>query len=811
MRKRFVRQALCVLLACILAVPTVLFAFAGTPAEDAHLHFDDDGHFRILNFSDIQDDASLNSSAKAFLSRAVYAALPDLIVLTGDNIYGPDIDNSSDTRPAIAQFMDVFESLGVPVAIIFGNHDDDTGTILNRGKPLSKEQQMAIYNSYSVDISYDEGSSMAGCGTYNIPIYGSTQTDKVKFNLWMFDTGSDGPSATSYDGMRQNQIDWYVQKSNELSEENNNGKPVPSIAFQHIIVPEIYNALKEVPSGTSGAVYYSSKYYTLPDNAAPGSILGEKPCPSASSRYHGEFAAARSQGDIRAIVCGHDHTNMFVVPYQGIDLICTPSCGFYNEFGYSGDPVSRGARVIDIDEQTGNYSTYMINLSESTQPEYSVSGDTTKYVKDVAVCYAQSAQCGSRENAVTQAYNRVYEAVDAANGNGVAIREDLNAGNTADLNSNNHYAVCMGYTLTEDPAEAIRGFGLYVGSSNSLSTHYDGSFTNDGVVWLGCGIGMRAIPGSDGAVNLNIGTSGNPIYFYASYDSAAGNPITELRIVNTGDEVISMSSYSGYNLAYSVFDHYNDPLYSDLNRSASGDYIYALYRSELSNAVNTQINTNSLRTACLDALKRLREYPVQYTSESRNALLDAVRHARNDILRDLDRDHQTWIYNQSAINAQAAAVRAAANALSRGKMTLTFNPNGGTCSVQTRDYELGVPLGALPNAVWSRYAITGWYTEPEGGTLISEDTIFTDSGSMTVYAHWTLDGFWIPGDADQDGVCSLLDVAFIMRYLVGYRYENNQRDPDFDHSDVNMDGVLNLRDVALIRRFLAGGWGVVLH
>ena len=63
--------------------------------------------------------------------------------------------------------MNIFQDLGGPVAIVFGNHDDN-------GKAVSKEEQMAIYSSYGVNISYDEGSSMAGCGTYNVPIYGST-------------------------------------------------------------------------------------------------------------------------------------------------------------------------------------------------------------------------------------------------------------------------------------------------------------------------------------------------------------------------------------------------------------------------------------------------------------------------------------------------------------------------------------------------------------------------------------------------------------------------------------------------------------
>ena len=199
MKKQILRKTVCALLACALVCASVFPAFAGTPAEDAHLHFNADGKVRILNFSDIQDDETLDSRVKSFIRRAVVDARPDLIALTGDNIYGPDVA-SGQTNVAIAEFMDIFEQLGIPVAIVFGNHDDDGN--------IAKEQQMQMYSSYSVNISYDEGSSMAGCGTYNVPIYGSSDRSKVKFNLWMFDTGSSINSALSskYDYMRADQL-----------------------------------------------------------------------------------------------------------------------------------------------------------------------------------------------------------------------------------------------------------------------------------------------------------------------------------------------------------------------------------------------------------------------------------------------------------------------------------------------------------------------------------------------------------------------------------------------------------------------------
>lgn len=43
-------------------------------------------------------------------------------------------------------------------------------------------------------------------------------------------------------------------KTSDALKAENGGEPMPSLLFQHIPVPEIYELLKEVPKGTDGAV-----------------------------------------------------------------------------------------------------------------------------------------------------------------------------------------------------------------------------------------------------------------------------------------------------------------------------------------------------------------------------------------------------------------------------------------------------------------------------------------------------------------------------------------------------------------------------
>ena len=353
--KKYIAVLLSVIILCCSCINMIS---ALTPAEEAKLQFGADGTFRIMNFSDIQDKANLMSITEKFMAAAIEAEKPDLIILTGDNIAGNSISEQK-TETAIREVMDVLEPYGIPVAIVFGNHDEESG--------MSKEDQMAIYNSYDCSISYDDGESLWGCGTYNIPIYSSTDESKVVFNCWLFDSGNRDEDG-EYDHLKQDQIDWYKAKSAELKAANG-GEVVPSIAFQHIIVPEILDALKEVDSAADGAVAKYGKNYVLPETAGEGSFMGEAPCPAGVNS--GEFDAFLECGDVLGVVSGHDHTNSFVVPYKGIDIINTPTCGFRSY----GDNETRGIRIFDINEKNpAEYETRVV-----TYPELAADGSLSMF------------------------------------------------------------------------------------------------------------------------------------------------------------------------------------------------------------------------------------------------------------------------------------------------------------------------------------------------------------------------------------------------------------------------------------------------
>ena len=68
------------------------------------------------------------------------------------------------------------------------------------------------------------------------------------------------------------------------------------------------------------------------------------------------------------------------------------------------------------------------------------------------------------------------------------------------------------------------------------------------------------------------------------------------------------------------------------------------------------------------------------------------------------------------------------------EFTITFDGNGGTASVSSMT-TTNQKLGSLPDAARIEHSFDGWYTEKEGGTKVTTDTVF--AADTTVYAHWT--------------------------------------------------------------------------
>ena len=335
---------MCAVLICSCAFVS---AYAKTSEEvDTHLQFGKDGKFRIMQISDMQDHFPMKTITKNVIKKALDTYPVDLIVLTGDNI-----SSTSVVKPyaalAINEFMSIYEKYGIPVVMVYGNHDDERTT-------ADKAFQMSVYERYKCFIGCaGEDFGESNLGTYYVPIYSSTDKNKMVNNIWMIDSGTynEENDLGGYGCVTKKQIEWYKSTSEKLEREN--GRKIPSLMFQHIVVPEIWDALDEHDEQVEGSVGHSGKFYTLPEGAK--GTLGETPCPP--NYTNGQFDAVLERGDVMAMFFGHDHVNTYEVSYKGVDLCNTPGVGFrsYNS-------IDEGVRLITLDEnEPDTYETEVVS------------------------------------------------------------------------------------------------------------------------------------------------------------------------------------------------------------------------------------------------------------------------------------------------------------------------------------------------------------------------------------------------------------------------------------------------------------------
>ncbi|CAD6218402.1 unnamed protein product [Miscanthus lutarioriparius] len=339
--------------AYLLLLPLLLLAVAGAAAGKekekgafGKLRFRrESGTFKVVQVADMhyadgrttgcedvlpsQVAGCTDLNTTAFLYRVFRAEDPDLVVFTGDNIYGADsTDAAKSMDAAIAPAID----MKLPWAAVIGNHDQE-GTLSREGV---MRHLVGMKNSLS---SFNpEGIEIDGYGNYNLEVSGVEGTpmdEKSVLNLYFLDSGdySTVPSINGYGWIKASQQVWFQQTSSSLQAKymNENPKqkePAPGLVFFHIPLPEF--------SSFTAANFTGVKQEGI----------------SSASINSGFFASMVEAGDVRAAFVGHDHINDFCGKLSGIQLCYAGGFG-YHAYGKAG--WSRRARVVSVQlEKTDN-------------------------------------------------------------------------------------------------------------------------------------------------------------------------------------------------------------------------------------------------------------------------------------------------------------------------------------------------------------------------------------------------------------------------------------------------------------------------
>lgn len=320
-------------------------AVVGGTADDPVLRFRSDGTFRIVHFTDTQDDHEIDPRTVHLMEAVLDDQRPNLVVFTGDNIRsGPT--TAEEARMAMDHIVSPVESRSIPWLVTFGNHDEDQ----TPSTGMDEEAMLAYYMSFPHNLNQASPPGVNGTGNTHVLIRGD-DNDGPLLTVWGLDSGRysrdtisgqavEADGLRTYDRIRHSQVSWYVRTS-EASEAQH-GRAIPGLMFFHIPLPEV-------------ALMW--------ENGENHGVVGEKNEDVAAGAFNsGLFAAMLERGDVKGVFVGHDHVNDFVGDYFGIRLGYSANTGF-GTYGLEGEEKDRmrGARVFVIPaDRPEAFETFMV-------------------------------------------------------------------------------------------------------------------------------------------------------------------------------------------------------------------------------------------------------------------------------------------------------------------------------------------------------------------------------------------------------------------------------------------------------------------
>lgn len=285
--------------------------------RDGYYTFKTDEDMKVMHLTDVHIGGGFMSTKKDAMSINAVAAMiteekPDLVIVTGDIAYPvPFQAGTFNNKTGAKLFAKLMEQLGVYWAPVFGNHDTEAYSFYSR-KDISKfysnkeEYPHCLFQAGPADVD--------GYGNYIIKAVKST--DEITQAFVMLDSHSYVDNdyfgiMWKYDCVHKNQVEWYENQINLLTEENFGYVP-SSLMYFHIPPKEMQEA-----------------FYTYRDNGFKDTdrvhykygVAGETGDVVFSSNYnYGLFESVKKMGSTNGIFFGHDHINTMSFVYDGIQL-----------------------------------------------------------------------------------------------------------------------------------------------------------------------------------------------------------------------------------------------------------------------------------------------------------------------------------------------------------------------------------------------------------------------------------------------------------------------------------------------------------
>lgn len=155
--------------------------------------------------------SSAEDNYRRYVKQVVKESDPDLILITGDVIYGEFDDNGT----VLQEFVTFMDSLKVPWAPVFGNHENESN--------MGADWQSAQFENSKYCLFKQR--TLTGNGNYSVGIVQNNRLTRVFFMMdsngcAVISQASYANGHTSkYAGFGQDQIDWYTQETQKIKKE----------------------------------------------------------------------------------------------------------------------------------------------------------------------------------------------------------------------------------------------------------------------------------------------------------------------------------------------------------------------------------------------------------------------------------------------------------------------------------------------------------------------------------------------------------------------------------------------------------------
>lgn len=253
-----------------------------------------DTHFGFGPFSRRQD-AMAEEAVRAIVRRG----MPDLIIFTGDMFFpvfnkAGTVNNGKQAK----RFLEFADSLNVPYAMVFGNHDAEFLS-MKRRRELS-----AIFETGKNSLFLTGPENITGYSNEMITLsYGGIPQQA----LLLIDSNMYGKAwiLSGYDCIHSDQTEYFLSQLQELKWSN---PKLTAMAFFHMPVPEYEEAYFLLKHGDPYVTYHFGSIQEKHDHFG----VTRKDCAF--------FREIRKEGTVRALFCGHDHLNDISMTWKGIRM-----------------------------------------------------------------------------------------------------------------------------------------------------------------------------------------------------------------------------------------------------------------------------------------------------------------------------------------------------------------------------------------------------------------------------------------------------------------------------------------------------------